>query len=267
MKVKEKAIKLVVEDLIKNSNLWTIYGDKWKEPRYYSLIMQPFIISPAINVGDIMCSVAINGPSCDYDLEACMRLQHPFPILERYAEADITFKNEVVVQKGTHVIIFTSDFADSKINWPLFGSGPRACSGSHLALPVLKVLMTDLVKHPLFNPLKNHRYSGRHLDGKASSSSEYVYFVATVLNAFHNAMMSSGSTENTTGSGSKNDGDDGNRNDDDNTQGDSDTASGDVSGKNGENDNAGDKTDGNDHSGKNDDGDGKKVNEAETEDV
>ena len=183
MSIKKKAVKLVVENLLKKSYLWDVYGEKWREPRYYSLIMQPFLISPAINVGDIMCSVAINGPSCDYDLETCMRMQHPFPIFERYAQTDVTLKNEVVVQKGTHVIMFTSDFAYSNFNWPLFGGGSRACAGGHIALPVLKVLMTDLVKHPLFDPLKNHQYSGRHLDGKVSSLSESMYFIATVLNA------------------------------------------------------------------------------------
>merc|ERR1711991_556376 len=95
--------------------------------------------------------------------------------------------------------MFTSDFAGSNINWPLFGSGPRACSGSHLALPVLKVMMTDLVKHPLFNPLKNHRYSGRHLDGKVSSLSESMYFIATVLNALQKAMVSSNCNEDADG--------------------------------------------------------------------
>ncbi len=195
--IKKKAVKLVVENLIKNSYLWNVYGEKWNEPRYYSLIMQPFLISPAINVGDIMCSVAINGPSCDYDLETCMRLQHPFPIFERYTQADVTVKNEVAIEKGIHVIMFTSDFADSKYHWPVFGAGSRACAGGHIALPVLRALMTDLVKHPLFNPLKNHKYSGRHLDGKVSYS-ECMYFIQTVLNAFQSAMMSSGSSDEDT---------------------------------------------------------------------
>ena len=214
MKIKKKAVKVVVGDLIKNSYLWELYGEKWKEPRYYSLILQPFLISPAINVGDIMCSVAINGPSCDYDLETCMRMQHPFPILERYAQADITLNNDVVIKKGTHVIMFTSDFTNSKYNWPLFGAGPRACAGGHLALPVLKVLMTELVRHPLFNPLRNHKHSGRHLDGKAFSFSESLYFIETVLNVYLRAIMGNDSVKesshsnNSSNNGSDKSGDD-----------------------------------------------------------
>jgi hypothetical protein len=108
--------------------------------RYYSLILQPFLISPAINIGDIMCSVAINGPSCSYNLDQCMRLMHPFPIFERFVEKSIQFKGSVI-PAGTHVIMFTSDFPahQNQVSWPVFGAGTRACLGAHLAGPVLKV--------------------------------------------------------------------------------------------------------------------------------
>lgn len=31
--------------------IYSIYGEKWKLPKYFSLILQPFIISPCINTG------------------------------------------------------------------------------------------------------------------------------------------------------------------------------------------------------------------------
>jgi hypothetical protein len=52
--VKRAAVRLVVDDLIRNDErLWAMHGEAWREPRNYSLIMQPFLISPAINVGDV----------------------------------------------------------------------------------------------------------------------------------------------------------------------------------------------------------------------
>lgn len=51
---KTKAIDLFLS-LLKNENsvhsLWDIFGDNWHKPEYYSLILQPFLISPSINVG------------------------------------------------------------------------------------------------------------------------------------------------------------------------------------------------------------------------
>jgi hypothetical protein len=54
MAVKQGAVKCVVEDLLwRHSPTWVLFGEKWRKPEYFSLIMQPFIISPAINISDI----------------------------------------------------------------------------------------------------------------------------------------------------------------------------------------------------------------------
>jgi hypothetical protein len=55
MKIKLQAIDVLVSDLIFNCpSLWNVYKENWKLPQYYSLLLQPFILSPAINIGDIM---------------------------------------------------------------------------------------------------------------------------------------------------------------------------------------------------------------------
>lgn len=38
--VKQAALRLLTEQLLPESPLWPIYGERWREPRYYSLLMQ-----------------------------------------------------------------------------------------------------------------------------------------------------------------------------------------------------------------------------------
>jgi hypothetical protein len=39
------------EDLARIRKISEVFGERWKEPIYYSLILQPFLISPCINTG------------------------------------------------------------------------------------------------------------------------------------------------------------------------------------------------------------------------
>ena len=175
--VKKAAVELVVDDLIKNSHLWELFGEKWREPRYYSLIMQPFLVSPAINVGDI--AVAMKRYP-DLALEPAMRRMHPFPIFERYVDQDVVVKGKVAVRAKTQVIMFTSDFSGSKHLWPAFGSGPRACAGTSMALGVLNAIHGKMLGRPGFEPERGHKFSGRNNDG-VTSFAEVWYFAKTVL--------------------------------------------------------------------------------------
>ena len=118
MQIKDKAVSILINELIpKNLSIYNLFGNSelWDESKYYSLILQPFIISPAINVGDIMCSVKLL-PN-ETSLEQCIRIMHPFPIFERWIEKDIIKNNIVVVPAKTQCIMFTSDFCQgSNIN-------------------------------------------------------------------------------------------------------------------------------------------------------
>ena len=175
--VKKAAVELVVDDLIRNSHLWELFGEKWREPRYYSLIMQPFLVSPAINVGDI--AVAMKRYP-DLALEPAMRRMHPFPIFERYVDQDVVVKGKVAVRAKTQVIMFTSDISGSKHLWPAFGSGPRACAGTSMALGLLNAIHGKMLGRPGFEPERGHKFSGRNNDG-VTSFAEVWYFAKTVL--------------------------------------------------------------------------------------
>ena len=175
--VKKAAVELVVDDLIKNSHLWDLFGEKWREPRYYSLIMQPFLVSPAINVGDIAVAMKAHP---DLALEPAMRRMHPFPIFERWVDKDVVVKGRIAVRANTQVIMFTSDFANSKHLWPAFGTGPRACAGTSMALGVLNAIHQKMLGRPGFDPERGHRFSGRNNDG-VTSLAEVWYFAKTVL--------------------------------------------------------------------------------------
>lgn len=226
VRAKQAAVDVVVNQLLRGTPLlWELFGNKWREPRYYSLILQPFIISPCINTGDIMCAVAM----CPkvFALDQCLRAYHPFPIFERWVDTDVMDDSSdnssgtrnsgdhcnhtnsssssssrtinrpnptPLVPANTHVLMFTSDFRHSNYPWPVFGAGPRSCAGAHLATPFLKILHQEFSSLPdhLFQPLKGHKYSGRHLDGKVGSEgwvSGPWYFVKTISGAFYRAVV------------------------------------------------------------------------------
>jgi hypothetical protein len=39
------------EDVVRVKKIASLFGEKWKKPEYFSLILQPFLISPCINTG------------------------------------------------------------------------------------------------------------------------------------------------------------------------------------------------------------------------
>ena len=88
-------------------------------------LMQPFVLSPAINVGDVAVAMKQHP-------RAAARGGHaahapPSPILERFVTRDVITGRggEVAVRAGTQVIMFTSDFRGSGVQWPVFGAGPE----------------------------------------------------------------------------------------------------------------------------------------------
>jgi hypothetical protein len=177
--VKQRTVKLFLSLLKEADNsLWDVYGDKWNEPEYYSLILQPFIISPSINVGDTLVALHMSPPGTS--LDTAMRLYHPFPLFERYVDHDISLDGgkTVAIKAHTQVEMFLSDFRDST-KWPVFGAGERICAGRHLAMPFLKLLVAELSPLPNFDPLKNHLYSGRSNDDTLTLA-QSLYFVKTI---------------------------------------------------------------------------------------
>lgn len=188
MKLKQTAIEFFIEKLLKPSKLWLIFGDNWYEPEYYSLLLQPFIISPCINMGDIACAID-SYPALE--VEASIRLLHPFPIFERYVETDVCNPDgTLLVAGGTQVVMFTNDFntADSDPNWPIFGSGFRSCAGAKYASILIHSMKNEWMKptissRNIFQPKVGHFDSGRHNDNQSTTISEKLYFANTIMKA------------------------------------------------------------------------------------
>lgn len=180
MGIKKAAVSCLLRLLRANKALWALHGDKWLLSRYHSLLMQPFLISPCINAGDICVTVA---QKPQLPLDDAIRTAHPFPIFERVAKSDIRMPGSsgVAVKAGTHVIIFTSDLSAQDATWPVFGAGPRACAGTSLALALLRPMHTawSALGEKAFQPAKGHLYSGRHNDGNVSFR-EALYFMRVI---------------------------------------------------------------------------------------
>ena len=178
-------------------------GHHANDPMFWlSVFAQPFIISPQINVSDIMVAVfaflradpvlydvvrnkAITGD--DVYLNAVVmetiRLKHPFPILERELCTEMTIHGKTY-PVGTQILLILDQFVQNTIFDPqswldddlkhpfeglIFGAGKRICLGKTLA----KQLMVELLKSMLINipdtqiqPQLGHLYSGRDNDGK-----------------------------------------------------------------------------------------------------
>lgn len=178
---KAAAIRCLLDTLLPAAPaLWALHGEAWRQPRYYSLLMQPYLISPCINLSDIAVALAAAPPGASAD--QAVRLMHPFPILERLVEAPILHPatGAVAVPAGAHAVMFTSDLAHAPPPFPIFGAGPRACPGGPLMAPVLALMQAKLVGCPRFQPLRGHASSGRHNDANWSLA-ESLYFAKTVL--------------------------------------------------------------------------------------
>jgi len=122
LEIKSKTVELFL-DLILRSKYYDIFKEKWYDPLYYSIILQPFIISPMINIPDI--AIYVNKYNT---LEEAIFYHHPFPILERYVANDLYINNKLIIKANTQVFIpldtMTKDL-NYKLNskYLVFGSG------------------------------------------------------------------------------------------------------------------------------------------------
>ena len=178
LNIKNKTVELF-KKIIFESKYYHIFGDKWMEAPYYSLFLQPFIISPMINISDIAVQLKLN-PRLTI-LEA-IHYAHPFPILERYIGTDIFIGNQIVVKAGTQVFIpldlIGQKFKYENMKWTPFGLGDRSCAGQIYALGLMNPLFENLKTRPNYYPELNHKYSGRNND---NSSLDIRYFISTII--------------------------------------------------------------------------------------
>jgi len=203
--VKEAFCKRLTQIIRASSYGAGLINDHASDPvLWLSVFAQPFILSPQINVSDIMVSVflflrgdsllfsvtrqkAIEGDDAYLNavIMESIRLQHPFPILERELCADMIIQGENY-PAGTQVMMILDKFIQNSTFDPqtwlepglkhpfeglVFGAGKRACLGKALA----KQLMVELLKSMLvlipdvkIQPGLGHLYSGRDNDSNAS---------------------------------------------------------------------------------------------------
>jgi hypothetical protein len=158
-------------NILKQSKYKDLFN--WENPECYSFIMQPFVISPMINISDIAVSLKnkINNFN-KYDefygyLDHCLFEEHPFPILERYIkETNTQFFVDLRDMKNN----FDEKEAAKILN---FGIGIRGCLGKYYAKEFIKNFFEDMIKEEFFVPLEGHLYSGRNNDKENFQQSIY----------------------------------------------------------------------------------------------
>jgi hypothetical protein len=183
--IKRKTVEWII-DLINQSKYYQLYGEEWSKPEYYSIILQPFIISPMINISDIAVSAHMRP---ELSINELIHYYHPFPILERYISEDIVIcadgVSPLLIKGNTQVFIPLDQVDlferyDPKV-WSPFGFGPRKCAGTQYAIAFLTAFLTYYKNNPKFVPQKNHKYSGRNNGNLSFRESIYQLIIIVKL--------------------------------------------------------------------------------------
>ena len=178
MDIKMNAINIILNYIKNDNKLYLIFNEDWEKPEYYSIILQPFIISPMINVSDIMVSVqsllsqslistheVINNNL----INKIIYSYHPFPILERFNPLTNT-QYFIPLDKLATFHNYSNLYKNL-----VFGVGPRRCSGKLYAYVILNKFIDMYFKNQKkINPLLNHKYSGRNNDNFNFKESLYM---------------------------------------------------------------------------------------------
>jgi len=177
---KQYAVDVVV-DILSKSKYTSIPNFNWKDPFIFSIVMQPMIISPMINISDIAVGVKRHKDlynKKDYKefldyIDYCIMKNHPFVVLERY-------NKETNTQYYLEIDTFhkASTFDPTILNYAM---GPRACLGRVIARIFLEHFFQPIVEDMTkFYPEVNHLYSGRDNDDNMSFQ-ETIYQVTKIF--------------------------------------------------------------------------------------
>ncbi|RHY97519.1 hypothetical protein DYB37_001713 [Aphanomyces astaci] len=176
MALKQRAVDAIVHEILATPHVCHVFGARqWTDPEFFSVLIQPFLVSPAINISDIAVQVRqqlvhtnTRDPAKNITdlIHAAMDSAHPFVLLERFLPLGL-HDDLVQIAPGTHVFIpvdmITTDAAIR------FGAGGRKCPGTHLGMAcMLGIFSAEVLQHDKFQPHVGHLYSGRDQDGQES---------------------------------------------------------------------------------------------------
>lgn len=194
-----------LHDALQHSRWADLLVDAPDPNRVVSVFAQPLLLSPQINVCDILVSV-FSALEADPELDIrarkwassrdtahlqglfleAIRLAHPFPVLERWLPRDVDIGGQRL-KSGTQVFLLLDALKQDRAFLPErwlaprrenpyadipFGAGGRMCTGKPLATLLLTELLVGLLgmlPAAQVRPGVGHRYSGRHNDGNDDS--------------------------------------------------------------------------------------------------
>lgn len=171
-----------VVKILKSSKFGTLWD--WSNPEYFSVVLQPFVVSPSINMSDIGFSikkhkkeynVMTHKEFLDY-VEHCIYQNHPFPFLERYDSSTNTYYL-IELANLKNVVNYNGAIFN-------FGYGPRKCVGRAQARIFIDSFFKALLDKECFKPEEGHLYSGRNNDENFNIG-ESIYQVKIILGVIY----------------------------------------------------------------------------------
>jgi len=207
MAIKLKAVDWM-KKLIQNSRYYELFGEKWEEPEYWSLILQPFFISQIINITDVAVMLGSESFRTEFRenkwteqlLVSAINLNHPFPVLERWFPEGLpehsdpvpsmsSTPSHYIIPPNTHVFLPMDEIgrmlthaqgegqghgmSSHNSAWAAFGAGKRACAGRDIAFTLCAQIFEQLIPSDKFKPEEGHLYSGRGNDFKENRSESF----------------------------------------------------------------------------------------------
>lgn len=194
-----------IQDEIKShKNIYEIFQEKWFSNEYWSLLLQPFFISPAINITDIAVTLTckefkeefkLGENRHGFDMEriilCAINYKHPFPIFERWFPHGLKDRQQFIIEPNTHCFLPIDEIGRNCYNkstavtyWSAFGAGNRACGGKDIAMTlctkIFHVLLTHQRSEEKFKPWIDHNYSGRDNDFKESLSQTFYQIMRLI---------------------------------------------------------------------------------------
>ena len=111
-----------------------VVGD-WTLPESYSIIAQPFFVSPCICINVLGVAVQMAQRSHE-SLETALRANHPFPLLERWIDRSVGR-----FPAHTHVVCILGQSTEDGPRWNPVRVGVRRCTGECFARATMCTLL------------------------------------------------------------------------------------------------------------------------------